>query len=118
LDLALSPSLPRLPPRSPRPSVQFVSLVLHQTTPAGLGWGTAEEEGTRDFWIETIEPIPLGLSWRPTTSATVKATIRQPGRSGLLYARYSADGAHWSSWQLMEEAKPRNGQVAVQEFRG
>jgi hypothetical protein len=31
----------------------------------GLGWGTSADQGARDFWLQTTEPIALGESWRP-----------------------------------------------------
>jgi hypothetical protein len=34
----------------------------------------------------------------------------------MLYARYSADGKHWTTWQLLPEFGPGGGRV--QEFRG
>ena len=38
----------------------------------GLGWGDRSENGSRDIWVETTQPIALGLSWRPTSIATIK----------------------------------------------
>jgi hypothetical protein len=86
-------------------------------TAQGLGWGQGGEQGSRDFWLET-EPIAIGLSWRPTSIAVVKATIDKPGTSGLLYARYSADGKHWTTWQHLEEATPAAPDGATQVFSG
>src|SRR5262245_48121886 len=56
-----------------------------KVTEEGLGWGTTDDKGTRDFWLETA-PVAVGLSWRPTSIATIRATVRQPGNSGMLYA--------------------------------
>ncbi len=70
-------------------------------TPEGLGWGTPAERGSRDFWLET-KPIGIGESWRPASDARIRATT-ELGSSGLLYARYSADGKHWTTWQHLEE---------------
>ncbi len=84
-------------------------------TPDGLGWGTAGDEGTRDFWLETTEPIGIGLSWRPTSVAAVRATVDLPGELGILYVRYSADARHWSTWQPLEADKKS---AMPQEFRG
>ncbi len=86
-------------------------------TAQGLGWGTAADRATRDFWLET-EPVGVGLSWRPTAIATIRATVRQPASSGLLYARYSADGKHWTTWQLLEEDSPAKEGAATQQFHG
>jgi hypothetical protein len=80
-------------------------------TPEGLGWGTRTDAGSRDFWLQT-EPIGIGLSWRPASITSIKATVDQPGVSGMLYARYSADGKHWTTWQYLQAADPAtaNGQ--------
>lgn len=86
-------------------------------TREGLGWGVPGDEGTRDFWLETSKPIGLGLSWRPPSEALIRVVIRQPGKDGLLYARYSPDGKCWSTWQPLSEVKP-DKEGAVQEFRG
>jgi hypothetical protein len=64
------------------------------------------------------EPVAVGLSWRPTMIATIWATVRQPSSSGMLYARYSADGKHWTTWQLLEEAAPAKEGVTTQQFHG
>jgi hypothetical protein len=85
-------------------------------TPEGLGWGTADDKGTRDFWLET-EPVAIGLSWRPTSIATIRATVKQPGNSDMLYARFSADGKHWTTWQLLEATSPKKAGGA-QDFHG
>ena len=79
----------------------------------GLGWGIVGDQGTRDFWLQT-EPIGVGLSWRPTSIATIRATVDGPGIPGMLYARYSADAEHWTTWQLLEAAEPS----ATGSFRG
>ena len=86
-------------------------------TPDGLGWGTAADKGSRDFWLET-EPVGIGLSWRPTSIATIRATVDQPGRSGMLYARYSADCKHWTTWQLIDELGQAKEGAKTQEFHG
>ena len=75
-------------------------------TGEGLGWGTQADRGSRDFWLET-QPIGIGESWRPASIATIKATTKM-GATGLFYARYSADGKHWTTWQHIEEV----GQLA------
>ena len=85
----------------------------------GLGWGAAGEQGTRDFWLQTTEPIGIGLSWRPPSVAMIRATVERPGASGMLYARCSADAAHWTTWQLLEPAGPAAAAAATTEsFRG
>ena len=88
-----------------------------KVTAEGLGWGTVQDPGTRDFWLET-EPLAVGLSWRPTSITPIRVTIRQPGNSGMLYARYSADGKHWTTWQLLEETGPAKERASTQQFNG
>jgi hypothetical protein len=88
-----------------------------KVTADGLGWGTAADRASLDFWLET-EPVAVGLSWRPTSIATIRATVKQPGNSGMLYARYSTDAKHWTTWQLLEEATPAKEGAATQEFHG
>jgi hypothetical protein len=78
----------------------------------GLGWGHGGNEGSRDFWLQTSEPIGIGTSWRPASAVHIKATIDQSALPGMLYARYSADGRHWSSWQLIPAAVAKPGQTA------
>jgi hypothetical protein len=71
-------------------------------TAQGLGWGTSADQSSRDVWFQTTEPIALGLSWRPTMATNLRVTIRGPGNNGQLYARYSADAEHWTTWQPLE----------------
>src|SRR5687768_15723453 len=54
-----------------------------QVDEKGLGWGAAADEGSRDFWLQTIKPIALGESWRPPISANVRVTIDHVGTSGI-----------------------------------
>ena len=75
-----------------------------KATGEGLGWGDPDDsKSSRDVWIQT-KPIALGFSWRPTTVTSIKATVEGAGANGLLYARYSADGKHWTTWQHLEES--------------
>jgi hypothetical protein len=85
--------------------------------PDGLGWGTRDDQGSRDVWVET-EPISIGLSWRPTSIATVKVTVERPGISGMLYVRYTADGKHWTTWQYLEQAAQVAGNGLTETFQG
>jgi hypothetical protein len=86
-------------------------------TPEGLGWGNRDDKGGRDVWLQT-EPIGIGLSWRPTSIASIKVKVEEPGNSGMLYARYSADGKHWTSWQHLEAAPPAAGKAPGNVFQG
>ncbi|MBX3161647.1 MAG: hypothetical protein KF773_37145 [Deltaproteobacteria bacterium] len=76
----------------------------------------------------TTEPMATGTSWRPAGGVGITATVSpaaapvtldngqtytpQPGR---LYARYSPDAKHWSSWQVMAMPTPYHysGELAV-----
>ncbi len=87
-------------------------------TSDGLGWGAGEEEGSRDFWLQTTAPMAIGLSWRPTIYASLRATVHHPGTVGQLYARYGADGKHWTTWQLLDEVTPAKKDTADHEFSG
>jgi hypothetical protein len=82
-------------------------------TAEGLGWGTVSDQGSHDFWLQTTEPFALGLSWRPTVSAHIRARVDGSGVNGQLYARYSADAKHWTTWQPLE-AEPMPPGVAGQ----
>ena len=64
------------------------------------------------------EPVAVGWSWRPVHSVNIRAEVLPPGKhefrsnsvafpSGELFARYSPDLVHWSSWQVIK----REGQV-------
>jgi hypothetical protein len=92
-------------------------------TAQGLGWGSFADTGSRDVWLQTTEPIGLGVSWRPTIATYLRVTIRGPGNNGQLYARYSADATHWTTWQPLE-AEPMPPGVAgtakgpTQSFKG
>lgn len=82
---------------------------------SGLGWGTSADEGSRDFWLETTEPIALGESWRAPVSASIRATVEHAGKPGALYVRYSVDAKHWTEWQVLRAATPKDG---AQLFEG
>lgn len=84
-----------------------------------------------DLALQTIEPFAVGTSWRPAGSVSIRATLSPApapirldnGQSytpapGRLFARYSADAKHWSTWQLLSsttEAKAIRftGELAV-----
>jgi hypothetical protein len=94
-----------------------------QVNPQGMGWGSSADQGSRDFWLQTTKPMALGLSWRPTMAAYFRMTVKGPGANGQLYARYSADAKHWTTWQPLE-AEPMPPGVAgtpkgpTQSFKG
>jgi hypothetical protein len=88
------------------------------STSDGLGWGAGDEAGSRDFWLETTEPMPIGLSWRPTSIVSLRVTVNHSGTAGQLYARYSADGKHWTTWQPLDQAVPARKEGNAHEFTG
>ena len=84
----------------------------------GLG-RDGEPASSRDGWIQT-KPLAVGLSWRAPSAISVRVTLRpSPAEFGLnngqkstpyggdVYVRYSADLQHWSSWQVLQHAKPQ-----------
>jgi hypothetical protein len=89
-----------------------------QVNGKGLGWGKSTDQGSRDFWLQTTEPIGVGVSWRPTMAVFIRAAIDGPGTSGLLYVRFSPDAKHWSTWQLVPEAAPAKVGDPSQRFQG
>ena len=88
-----------------------------QVDEKGLGWGAAADEGSRDFWLQTIKPIALGESWRPPISANVRVTIDHVGTAGILYVRHSPDAKNWSEWQVVPAETPTKGQSFQGEIR-
>ena len=89
--------------------------------PNGLGW-TGEHNSSYDLWIETSELLALGTSWRPTLSATLTVTIPWTGPKaeeirGTVYARYSPDGVHWSTWQALQGDED-NGSKVEKRYQG
>jgi hypothetical protein len=86
-------------------------------TADGLGWGKNADQGSRNLWLEP-EPIGIGYSWRPTSIATIRAKVEQPGVSGMLYARYSADRKHWTAWQYVEGTNTAADPSLTPSFQG
>lgn len=99
-------------------------------TPEGLGWdGMAKS--SRDVTIETLKPVPVGWSWHPLTAVHVEAeclpagdfrfgenSVTYPSTAGTLYARYSPDGLHWSTWQALSLREPRDKEMPRLWFHG
>jgi len=94
----------------------------------GLGW-EGEAAASRDGWIQTT-PLAIGLSWRPAQSISVRVAIQPPPREvqldngqkftpyiGVVYARYSPDLRHWSSWQALDGGQPRPGEETAKPAR-
>ncbi len=89
-------------------------------TDEGLGWD-GMENSSYDGWILTA-PVAVGLSWRPLPSFSVQVEMpfsakeeawakdgKYPGWPGNLFARFSPDGVHWSTWQAMAQADGQRG---------
>ena len=79
---------------------------LVRVHPDGLGWGDAADAGAHDVRLRTTEPFALGLSWRPTSAVTIRARVDQPADADSLFARYSADAKHWTTWQYLGSTAP------------
>jgi hypothetical protein len=80
----------------------------------GLGFSAAAPE-TVEGWLQT-KPVAIGLSWRPATAVNLRIKISPAPKLikldngetcvpfvGRVYARYSPDMKHWSSWQSLQE---------------
>lgn len=91
-------------------------------TKQGLGW-KGEARSSWDGWIRTA-PLAIGTSWRPTRSARLQVYITpapQPvklanGQSytphgGQVFARFSPDKRHWSTWQMLQHTKNKKALV-------
>jgi len=115
-----------------------------KATEGGLALIMAKEDGvttdqlgkvSRDIWIETIDPIAVGWSWRPVYAVHIGAEKIPAGKfhfigsttvfpSGQMYARYSPDAVHWSTWQALlvkppdAKAPPEAKAAAKQVFEG
>jgi hypothetical protein len=99
-------------------------------TPEGLGWDGGAKS-SRDVTIETLQPIPVGWSWHPVTALHIEAesipagefrfgenAITWPSTAGTLFARYSPDGEHWSTWQALSLREPRDKDQPRLWFQG
>jgi hypothetical protein len=77
------------------------------------------------FELQTTEPIAIGFWWRPARSASIAATlspVASPSTTapGQMFARYSPDTKHWSTWQVLASStEPTqykfSGQLVVSE---
>ena len=72
----------------------------------GFGWdGDPSKE--YDFWIETTQSFAVGWSFRTVDSVRIKAELEFVAgggwlrRSSVVYARWSPDLKHWSTWQYL-----------------
>ena len=98
-------------------------------TEQGLGWEARAPE-TIDGWIQT-KPLAVGLSWRTVSSVSLRVTIApapKPFRLdngqtvtpfvGKVYARFSPDTKHWSTWQALNIDNPFPKDPAGRLFTG
>jgi hypothetical protein len=98
--------------------VRWTDTKYLRATAGGLGW---DGRGSRDVTIETSQPAAVGWSWHPVTTVNISAEILPAGEfsfgpnsltfpvtAGVLYARYSPDGRHWSTWQALDLQEPRD----------
>jgi hypothetical protein len=96
----------------------------------GLGWNGRAKE-SRNVTIESRQPVAVGWSWHPVTTVSVYAEILPAGEfsfgpnsitfpvtAGVLYARYSPDGQHWSTWQALDLQVPHDHQKPRLFFAG
>jgi hypothetical protein len=91
-------------------------------TPNGFGRVGKPGQGERiaSGWFQT-KPLAIGVSWRPAREAAIRVkmspapsdVLLQPGFKHTpgerMFARYSPDFKHWSSWQALAREKEANG---------
>jgi hypothetical protein len=94
----------------------------------GMGWD-GPSNAYRDFWIETTDDIAVGWSWRPVQSVTIKAEVEMSEMSGSsettklfysgqLFARFSCEGLHWSTWQLLQSERSKTKDRSKEIYTG
>jgi len=95
----------------------------------GLGWDGRAPESV-DGWIQT-KPFAVGLSWRAASNVSLRVTIAPPPKpflldngqtstpyAGQVYARFSPDSKHWSTWQSLKTDIPLSTDPAGSLFTG
>lgn len=98
-------------------------------TGQGLGWNGRAAQSI-DGWIQT-KAIAIGLSWRAASSVSLRVTIEPTPKpilldngqtftpyAGQLYARFSPDSKHWSTWQALKSDTPLPTDPAGSLFTG
>jgi hypothetical protein len=94
-------------------------------TEAGLGYDEEPEPASlHGGWIQT-RPFVVGLSWRTPAIVILEVEITPAPKPstpdkeqtnlpwvGLVYARYSPDFKHWSSWQALVRDEKKNDIIA------
>lgn len=97
-------------------------------TDEGLGWD-GPRNAHRDLAIQSTQLVGVGWSWRPVHAVHIRSQIKPPGEfkfreksvtypPGQLYARYSPDGKHWSSWNHLQMQEPENKDKPAQAYAG
>jgi hypothetical protein len=97
-------------------------------TEQGFGWD-GPDNASRTVMIESTTLLAVGWSWRPVHAVHVTAKIEPPGEfkfrgtsiaypSGALYARYSPDAKHWSSWMNLQIQIPKDKDKPQQAYKG
>ncbi len=97
-------------------------------TEEGFGWD-GRRNASRDLAIQSTELVGVGWSWRPVHAVRITAKIEPPGEfkfressvtypCGQIYARYSPDGKHWSSWTHLQMQEPKDKKKPTQAYTG
>ena len=99
-------------------------------TAQGLGWDGQAAELISEAWIHT-KPLAVGLSWRAASSVGVRVTIEPTPKPillnsgqtstpyvGQVYARFSPDSKHWSTWQALSSTHPLPKDATGRLFTG
>ena len=95
-------------------SCEWLPAARYRITERGLGWDGAPAGQQINGGEILLHPVAVGFFWRTAHSVSIRAEIlpgpqelkspdakpywRSPGQ---LYARYSPDLAHWSTWQAL-----------------
>ncbi|MCW5557061.1 MAG: hypothetical protein KIT22_04385, partial [Verrucomicrobiae bacterium] len=90
-------------------------------TNLGRGWLGGPDGQEYNGGEILVHPVPVGFFWRPTRSVSIRAELspgpqelkRPEGQSywrnpGQMYARFSPDRVHWSTWQALSLASRTN----------
>lgn len=80
--------------------------------PAG---GTSAE-----FWVLS-KAFPIGLSWRPPSSARLTINVEGNLKTNFpmnAFVRYSCDAGHWSSWYALRQTTTTLDRNAVVSYEG
>lgn len=76
-------------------------------TSSGLFLEKLLPNNSAEVWVQS-QPISVGMSWRPPTSAKVRLEIENGAQNFThlnAYFRYSCDRVHWSTWYDLELIK-------------